>query len=86
MTEEQLREALLQIIRQVAPEGDMEALRPEHRFRDQLDFDSVDFLNFTLALQDRLKISIPEEDFPALGTLAGCVRYLMPKIGLGPPA
>lgn len=83
MNEEQLREALIQIIRQVAPEGDFENLNPNQRFRDQFDFDSVDYLNFALALQERFKIAIPEEDFPALGTLDGCVRYLMPKIGTG---
>ena len=86
MTEKELSEALVQIIRQVAPDGDLENLRPEQRFRDQLDFDSVDFLNFALGLQQRFNISIPEEDFPALGTLDGCVSYLMPKIGLGATA
>jgi len=86
MTEDELREVLVQVIRQVAPEGDFENLKPDQRFRDQFDFDSVDFLNFALALQDRLRISIPEEDFPALATLDGCVRYLMPKVDLGATA
>ena len=80
MTEEQLREALLQIIGRLAPEGDLKNLRPDQRFRDQFDFDSVDFLNFALALQERFNIVIPEEDFPALSTLSGCQRYLMPKL------
>ncbi len=70
---------------QVAPEADFGSLDPERRFRDQLDFDSVDFLNFALSLQERLGISIPEEDFPALGTLAGCLRYLGQRRDTAPP-
>jgi acyl carrier protein len=79
MTEERIREILLRILKQVAPEADLDSLNPEQRFRDQLDFDSVDFLNFALALQDQWKISIPEEDYPSLGTLTGSVSYLLLK-------
>lgn len=79
MKEEQIRELIVERLRQIAPEADLGNLNPEQRFRDQFEFDSVDFLNFTLALQERMTIAIPEEDFPSLATLNGCIRYLVAK-------
>jgi acyl carrier protein len=76
MQEEQIRILILERIRQIAPEADLDAIRSDLRFRDQFEFDSVDFLNFALALQDHLHLTIPEEDLPALATLNGCIAYL----------
>jgi acyl carrier protein len=76
MKGEQIREVIVERLRQIAPEADLDRLKPEQRFRDQFEFDSVDFLNFALGLQEHLKISIPEEDFPSLATLNGCIAYL----------
>jgi acyl carrier protein len=45
-------------------------------FRDQLDIDSMDFLNFVIALHKELRIEIPEVDYPKLATLKGCVEHL----------
>jgi acyl carrier protein len=50
-----------------------------HRFRDQFDFDSVDFMNFAIALQERLQVTIPEKDFPQLASLVGCIAYVKSK-------
>ncbi len=80
MHEEQIRELILDRLRQIAPEADIENLNPDLRYRDQFGFDSVDFLNFALSLQEQLKIAIPEEDFPALATLNGCMTYLTSKM------
>lgn len=52
---------------------------PGINFRDQLDLDSMDFLNFVLALHDRLRVEIPETDYPKLYTLDGAVAYLTAK-------
>ena len=79
MNKAAIKDFVLHTIRQIAPEADIENLNPDRRFRDQFDFDSVDFLNFALALQDGLRISIPEEDFPSLATLNGCIGYLLSK-------
>ncbi len=76
MTVEQARVVALQLIGEIAPEADIQSIRPDKRFRDQFDFDSVDFLNFALGLQERLGIPIPERDYPELATLNGCVAYL----------
>jgi acyl carrier protein len=80
MKEEQIKETILRLIRGIAPEAELEHLEPDKGFRDQFDFDSVDFLNLALALQEELKITIPETDFPELATLGGCVHYLQSKL------
>jgi acyl carrier protein len=79
MTEDQIKEVALELIRQIAPEADIKGLDPADRLRNQFDFDSVDFMNFAVALQTRLKVKIPEEDYPQLATLNGCIAYLQSK-------
>jgi acyl carrier protein len=81
MTEESIRRIAIRIIGSIAPEAPVDNLESGRRLRDQIDFDSVDFLNFALALQEELKIRIPEADYPKLATLDGCVDYLLSRIG-----
>jgi len=79
MTEDQIKKVALELIGQIAPEADIENLDPADRLRNQFDFDSVDFMNFAVALQTHLKVAIPEEDYPQLATLNGCITYLKSK-------
>jgi acyl carrier protein len=79
MTEDQIKKVALELIGQIAPEADIENLDPADRLRNQFDFDSVDFMNFAVALQTRLKVVIPEADYPQLATLNGCILYLKEK-------
>jgi acyl carrier protein len=79
MTEDQIRKVALELIGKIAPEADIENLDPADRLRNQFDFDSVDFMNFAVALQEQLKVDIPEEDYPQLATLNGCIAYLKSK-------
>ncbi|WP_373499660.1 acyl carrier protein [Desulfococcus sp.] len=79
MTQDELKEVILAVIREIAPEADLVRLEASAKFRDQFEFSSVDFLNFATRLQDRLGIPIPETDFIQLATLAGCLFYLTPK-------
>lgn len=76
MEEQQIKEAVLKVLAEVAPEVEIETLDPERNFRDQFDFDSVDFLNFALGLDKALGIRIPELDYPKLSSLDGSVGYL----------
>jgi acyl carrier protein len=73
---EQIRRQVLQALAEVAPDADVEALRAGVAFRDQIELDSLDFLNFVLALEKRLRIHVPEADYPKLSTLDGCLAYL----------
>jgi len=68
--------AIFAALKAVAPEADPAGLDPEQPFRDQIEIDSVDFLNFVLGLEKRLGISVPDLDYPQLSSLAGCRAYL----------
>ena len=75
MTDDVTRRVLDALVR-VAPEVDPATVRPDASLRDEYDLDSMDFLNFVIGLHDAFGIDIPEADYPQLGTVAGCVRYL----------
>ena len=76
MTHDQIREAVLKQLGRIAPEADPAAVDPAVPLREQLDIDSMDFLNFVIALHKELGVDIPEKDYPKLATLDGCVAYL----------
>lgn len=76
MTDEELRNTVLRILGDIAPDIDIAKLEPDVAYRDQFDFDSMDFLNFAIALHKEFKIDIPETEYPQLSTLDGAVAYL----------
>jgi acyl carrier protein len=76
MTAKEIEATVLDVLGQIAPEADLTQVRPDVAFRDQLDIDSMDFLNFVIALHERLHIDIPETDYPQVATLSGCLAYL----------
>jgi acyl carrier protein len=73
---DELRAAVLRALGDVAPEADLAVLRPDLAFREQLDLDSMDMLNFVVALHEALGVEIPEADYPKLATLDACLEYL----------
>ena len=77
MTNEQIRETVLRVLSRIAPEADLTRIKPTARLRDQLDIDSMDFLNFVIGMHKEFDIEIPEAEYPKLATLDGCVDYLM---------
>ena len=79
MREINVRKMVLDIIAVVAPDADLSGVRDEVRLRDQLDLDSMDFLDIVMELRKRFKIEVPKEDYPLLATLKSCVDYLSPK-------
>ena len=81
MTETEIRQIVRQALSNVAPEVDLEAIDPAKDLRDQIDIDSVDFLNFVIGLHKELNIEIPDSDVAKLTTLNGCVSYLLAKTG-----
>ena len=64
----------------IAPEIDMNSVDPSADLREALDIDSMDFLNFIIAIHQRLSVNIPEIDYPKLMTLDGAVSYLKAKL------
>ncbi len=76
MTPDDIRDTVLRALGEVAPEADLGHLKPDVGFREQLDIDSMDFLNFVIRLHKELHVEIPESDYPKLSTLRGCMEYL----------
>jgi acyl carrier protein len=73
---DELRAVVLRVLGDIAPEADLASLRPDVAFREQLDLDSMDILNFVVGLHGALGVDIPEADYPKLATLDACVEYL----------
>ena len=82
MNEKELKATVLNALASVVPELDEAHLAPEKNFREQLDIDSMDFLNFVIAVHRRLAVDIPELDYPKLITFDGAMAYLKAKLGL----
>ena len=79
MTKEGSKKIVIEIIADIAPDEDLSDVKPEVRLRDQLDLDSMDFLDIVMELRKRYGIEVPEEDYPQLETLDSCADYLTPK-------
>ena len=80
MTADDIRATVLKLLAEVVPGTDPAAIEPGVNFRDQLDMDSMDFLNLVIALHERLGVDIPEIDYPKLSSLDGCVTYLIARL------
>ena len=80
MTESEIRRIVRQALSNVAPEVNLGSIDPAKDLRDQMDLDSVDFLNFVIGLHKELGVDVPDADLPRLGTLDGCVAYLRSKM------
>jgi acyl carrier protein len=76
MNEQQLRDVVTGALTQVAPEIDTGALDPAADLSEQLDLDSMDFLNVIVAIHEQTGIEIPERDYPKLAALDDAVAYL----------
>jgi acyl carrier protein len=75
-TQQSMRNVVLQALARIAPEADLTSLDATGDIREQLDLDSVDFLNFVVALDNQLGVEVPEADYAKLRTLDGCLNYL----------
>ena len=76
MTDAEARQLIVDTLSAIAPEADFARLPGNAVLREELDLDSMDFLNFIAALHDRTGFDIPEADYPKLFTLDGAVAYL----------
>jgi acyl carrier protein len=76
MIEIDAKSLICDILRGIAPETDPESLGENEDIREALDLDSMDFMNFVVALHERIGLDIPETDYPKLRTLCGAVAYL----------
>jgi len=77
MNEVEARSLIIDVLAGIAPEADFAALPGNASLRDELDLDSMDFMNFVTAVHERTKLDIPEADYPKLATLDDAIRYLV---------
>lgn len=80
MKPEELKTQVLKLLATIAPELDAASLRADKPLRNQIDLDSMDWLNFLVALHERLKVDIPEADYGKLATLEQLLAYLKEKL------
>lgn len=76
MNEQQIKDELQSILDTIVPGASLEELEPDDEIRETLDIDSFDFLRVIQKLEERLKVSIPESDYPMLATLGALLKYL----------
>ena len=81
MDRSDVQAAVLSELNRIAPELEPGEVVAEKPLRDQVDLDSMDWLNFLVALHEKLKVEIPESDYARLGTLNQIVDYLAHRSG-----
>jgi acyl carrier protein len=79
VTAEEIRNVIFEALRKIAPEADPSAIDPAAELREQVDLDSMDFLNLVISVDEELGIEVPESDYPHLRTLDGWVDYLLER-------
>lgn len=80
MTKEQIKATVLEIIAQIIPDEDLSNLKGDIPIREQVELDSMDFLDIVMELRKRYGIEVPESEYMQLATLDGSVTYLEPRM------
>ena len=80
MTTAEIRAAVLDILSNIAPDEDLSELKDDVSFREQLELDSMDFLDIVMELRKRYRIQIPEDDYLELASMNSTVKYLEPMM------
>ena len=80
MTPAEIRDEIIDILSEIAPDEDLSGLQDEQSFREQMELDSMDFLDIVMELRKAYRIQIPEEDYFHLGTMQSTVEYLTPLL------
>jgi len=74
----EIREEILDILEVIAPDEDISNLDDAVNFRDQMELDSMDFLDIVMELRKRHRIQIPEDDYVQLASMNSTVAFLEP--------
>jgi acyl carrier protein len=84
MTPADLDALVRRLLGDIAPDMDPDSLGPDDDVRDALDIDSVDFLNFVVALHETTGVDVPEQDYRSIRTVSACVAYLSAALAARP--
>jgi len=74
----EIKEAIIDILSDIAPDEELGELKEDVAFAEQLELDSMDFLDIVMELRKRYRIQIPEEDYTELASMSSTVKYLEP--------
>ncbi len=80
MNSEQIRPVILDILKRIAPDEDLSNLQDDVPFREQMELDSMDFLDIVMELRKQYRVQIPEEDYENLTSMSSTVNYLEPLL------
>ena len=80
MNDAEIQTTVRRILAEITADAEANEIRADVRIRDQLDLDSMDFLNFLIAVDEALHVEIPEADYPKLRTLDDIVGYLAARL------
>ena len=80
MTKDEVREAIVSILKDIAPDEDIGSIEDDAVLREQIDLDSMDFLDIVMELRKRFNIEVPESDYQELVSMASCIQYLQPLL------
>jgi len=81
VNDDQARTVIAEVLHGIAPEADLATVDPDEAMQEELELDSMDFLNLMIGIHERTGIEIPERDYPEVATLSGCMRYLVARAG-----
>ena len=80
MTREEVRQAVVSILEDIAPDEDLSSIKDDVTLREQMDLDSMDFLDIVMELRKRFNIEVPESDYQELVSMDSCIQYLQPLL------
>ena len=80
MNSQEIRNMVVEVIANIVPDEDLSNLKGDVSLRDQIELDSMDFLDIIMELRKRYGIEVPEDDYMQLATLDGTVAYLEPLL------
>ena len=80
MTKEKIRSVLMEIVAEIMPDEDLTNLKGDVPIREQVELDSMDFLDIIMELRKRYGIEVPEDDYMQLATIDSSVAYLEPRM------
>ena len=80
MNKEEVRQAVVDILEDIDPDEDVSSIKDDITLREQMDLDSMDFLDIVRELRKRFNIEVPESAYPELVSMASCIKYLQPLL------
>jgi acyl carrier protein len=80
MTKEEIKSVLMEIVAEIIPDEDLTNLKDDIPIREQVELDSMDFLDIIMELRKRYGIEVPEDDYMQLATIDSSVAYLEPRM------